>query len=82
MTVCASVLTTFAPLVEFSRCRNLPQEDRASMTPEERRRMDWLCLRIQEEKDPKTFDQLVHELNELLEIKHERIHPEHKPKPD
>jgi hypothetical protein len=49
------------------------------MTPEERRRMDWLCLRIQEEKDPKTFDQLVHELNELLEIKHERIHPNTNP---
>ena len=52
------------------------------MTPEERKRMNWLCLRIQEEKDPKTFDQLVHELNELVEIKHERIHPEHKTNPD
>ena len=47
------------------------------MTPEERERVNWLCLRIQEEKDPKTFDQLVRELNELLEQKHRRIRPEH-----
>jgi hypothetical protein len=51
------------------------------MTPDERERMNWLCLRIQDEKDPKTFDALVRELNELLEIKHERIHPEHKTRP-
>lgn len=25
------------------------------MTPDERERMNWLCLRIQEEKDPKIF---------------------------
>jgi hypothetical protein len=52
------------------------------MTPEERDKMNDLCTRIQSEKNPKTFDQLVQELNELLEIKHERIHPEHKIKPD
>jgi len=52
------------------------------MTPEEREKMNDLCTRIQSEKNPKTFDQLVQELNELLEIKHERIHPEHKIKPD
>jgi hypothetical protein len=52
------------------------------MTPEERDKMNDLCTRIQSEKNPKTFDQLVRELNELLEIKHERIHPEHKIKPD
>jgi len=28
--------------------------------------MSRLCRRIQEEKDPKTFDQLVRELNDLL----------------
>jgi hypothetical protein len=56
--------------------------DFAGMKPEERERMNWLCIRIQEEKDPKTFDQLVRELNDLLEVKHERIHPEHKTKPD
>ena len=52
------------------------------MTPEERDKMNDLCTRIQSEKNPKTFDQLVQELNELLEIKHERIHPEHKIKSD
>ena len=52
------------------------------MTPEERKKMNDICTRIQIEKNPETFDQLVHELNELLEIKHERIHPEHKIKSD
>jgi hypothetical protein len=31
------------------------------------------------EEDPETFDRLVRELNDLLEQKHERIHPDHKP---
>lgn len=48
------------------------------MTPEEKERMDYLCQRITVEKDPKVFDDLVRELNELLELKHERIKPEHK----
>jgi hypothetical protein len=48
------------------------------MKPEERERMNWLCARTQEGKDPNTFDLLVHELIDLLEAKHERIHPEHK----
>ena len=47
------------------------------MTPEERERMEYLCGRIAVEKDPVTFDKLVQELNELLEAKHQRIHPEH-----
>ena len=47
------------------------------MTTEERERMNWLCNRIQEEKEPNKFDELVRELNDLLEAKHERIHPEH-----
>ena len=51
------------------------------MTPDERERMNWLCLRIQEEKDPETFDALVQELNDLMEAKHERIHPKHKKQP-
>ena len=50
------------------------------MTPEEREKMNDLCQRIQTEKDPETFDRLVQELNDLLELKHERIHPEHKTK--
>ena len=39
--------------------------------------MNELCRRIQTENKPEIFDQLVRELNDLLEIKHERIHPEH-----
>jgi len=37
------------------------------MAPEERERMNALIQRIQEEQDPKTFAQLVEQLNELLE---------------
>ena len=48
------------------------------MTPEEREKMNEICKRIQTERNPEIFDQLVRELNDLLEIKHERIHPEHK----
>jgi hypothetical protein len=48
------------------------------MTPEEREKMDELCRHIQTEKNPEIFDQLVRELNELIEEKHERIHPGHK----
>jgi hypothetical protein len=48
------------------------------MTPQERERMNWLCNHIQDEKDPEKFDELVHELNDLLEAKHQRIHPAHK----
>lgn len=46
------------------------------MTPEERERMEYLCKRIEIEKDPTTFDELVKELNDLIEVKHQRIHPE------
>lgn len=48
------------------------------MTADERERMDWLCQRIQAEKNPEIFDELVKDLNDLLEIKHGRIHPEHR----
>jgi hypothetical protein len=48
------------------------------MTPEERERMNDLCQRIQKENNPEIFDKLVRELNDLLELKHERIHPEHR----
>ena len=50
------------------------------MTSEEREKMNELCRQIQTEKNPEIFDQLVLELNELIEVKHERIHPEHKEK--
>jgi hypothetical protein len=36
------------------------------MSREEDERMHWLCDRIQQETDPKKFDELVMELNELL----------------
>jgi hypothetical protein len=49
------------------------------MTPEETKRMNELCAKIAVEKDGKTFDKLVQELNDLLEVKHDRISPEHKP---
>jgi hypothetical protein len=48
------------------------------MTPEERERFEWLCKQIQAEQDAKKFDEYVRELNDLVEAKHERIHPEHK----
>jgi hypothetical protein len=50
------------------------------MTAEEREKMNEICQRIQTEKNPEIFDQLVRELNDLIEVKHERIHPEHKGK--
>jgi hypothetical protein len=51
------------------------------MTSEESARMDWLCLESRKrKKDPKTFDAFIQELNELPEIKHGRIHPEHRAK--
>ena len=39
-----------------------------------------LCQQIEIERDPEKFDALVKELKDLIEIKHERIHPGHKPK--
>jgi hypothetical protein len=50
-----------------------------AMTPEERKQMLLLCGRIAEEKSGPEFDKLLRELNDLLEIKHKRIHPAHKP---
>jgi hypothetical protein len=47
------------------------------MTPEEREEMDRLCKLVATEKDPTKFDQYVRQLNDLLEEKHKRIHPEH-----
>ena len=49
---------------------------RRIMTPDERERMAILCQRIATEKDPESFDNLVQELNDLLEIKRKRIRPE------
>jgi hypothetical protein len=47
------------------------------MTAEERERMDWLCSRIADERNPLVFHELLRELNELMEKKRQRIHPEH-----
>jgi hypothetical protein len=44
-----------------------------AMKPEERTRMNWLCVLIQDEKDPEVFDQLVDELAELLEGNRRRL---------
>ena len=49
------------------------------MTPEERALMDRLCQRIAVEKDPKTFNDLVVQLNDLLEKKELRLNPEKRP---
>jgi hypothetical protein len=48
------------------------------MNADERDRLNELCRRVQEEKHPATFDELVRELNDLLEAKQERIHSENK----
>jgi hypothetical protein len=43
------------------------------MTTEERERMNWLCQRIVDEKDPHIFTTLADELNDLLERKEKRL---------
>jgi hypothetical protein len=48
------------------------------MTNDERERMSILVSRIQDEKDPRVFDDLVRELNELIGAKSGRIHSEQK----
>jgi hypothetical protein len=45
------------------------------MTPEERERMNWLVLRIQQEKDHDTFTKLVEELEKLILQKENRFPP-------
>ena len=50
------------------------------MTPEQRKRLNELCRKVQQETDPKRFDESVHELNELLEEKHEPIHTQERVK--
>ncbi|HEV2396791.1 MAG TPA: hypothetical protein VGS27_07620 [Candidatus Sulfotelmatobacter sp.] len=39
--------------------------------------MNSLCKRIQEEKDPAVFDELVRQLNDLIDAKYGRIRPAH-----
>jgi len=47
------------------------------MTSEERELMNTLCQRIEVENDSKTFEELVHQLNDLLKKKHDRLEPEY-----
>jgi len=37
--------------------------------------MEYLCKCIAIEKDPRVFDKLVEELNDVLELQYRRIHP-------
>jgi hypothetical protein len=46
------------------------------VTPEEREIVNALIRRIQEEKDPKRFTDLVEQLNKLLDQKRNRITPD------
>jgi hypothetical protein len=43
------------------------------VTPEERERMNWLVLRIQQEKDHEKFTKLVEELDKLIDQKERRF---------
>jgi hypothetical protein len=47
------------------------------MTPDERERMNRICIGIQEEKDYNRFRALLHEMGELVERKEERRFPRH-----
>jgi hypothetical protein len=43
------------------------------MTPDERERMQFLCEQIAKEENRERFTKLVHELNDLLEHKGQRL---------
>lgn len=43
------------------------------MTPEERKKMNGLCILIQSEQDPAKFTVLMKQFNELLETKGRRF---------
>src|ERR1700733_2541489 len=47
------------------------------MTPEERERMNSLCLGIQEEKDYNKFASMLHEMSELIARKEQRRFQQH-----
>jgi hypothetical protein len=52
------------------------------MAPEERELMSTLCQRIAEEKDSKTLDQLVCQLNEFLEKTQDPVEPDQRDSQD
>jgi len=43
------------------------------MTPEEKLKLDDICRKVIAEKDPKIFDELVKQMNDLLEQKYGRL---------
>ena len=43
------------------------------MTPKEQEQLDELCRRVIAEKDPKKFNELVEQMNDLLDKKYGRI---------
>ena len=43
------------------------------MTPQERERMNSLCIRIQEERNPRQFEVLLQQLNEVIRQKERRF---------
>lgn len=47
------------------------------MTPDERKRMSDLCELIANEKDLDKFAELVHQLDDLLAAKENRLEPKH-----
>ena len=51
------------------------------MSPEERERMNQLCMLIQNERDPDKFGEFVRQLNELLEEKERRFAEDQKKDP-
>jgi hypothetical protein len=55
---------------------------RYPMTHEEREQMNRLCARIAVEKDSEVFNQLVRQLNDLLEKKHNRLSSEQQESPN
>jgi hypothetical protein len=51
----------------------IQQQRGGAMTPEERKRFQWLCTQVTIETDPKKFDDYMREWNDLLEPMHEQI---------
>jgi hypothetical protein len=66
---------------EFHDALHKSKASEVPVTAEERMKMEELCRQIAIEKDPKTFEGLIEQLNDLLEIKHRRIDPGYQPKP-
>jgi len=48
------------------------------MTYEERERMNWLCVMIQDERNVEVYDKLLDELTEMLERGREKLGSKHR----